>query len=78
MWRLSFRHSWTIEEKLSGPIEPDSEALKVGFVGLAASKMPQLFSPHADFVVNGEPEEGDSTSGSRRDSHWKLSQPGNR
>jgi radical SAM superfamily enzyme YgiQ (UPF0313 family) len=31
--------------------------LKVGFVGLAASKLPQLFSPHADFVVNGEPEE---------------------
>jgi anaerobic magnesium-protoporphyrin IX monomethyl ester cyclase len=31
--------------------------LKVGFVGLAASKMPQLFEPHADFVVSGEPEE---------------------
>jgi anaerobic magnesium-protoporphyrin IX monomethyl ester cyclase len=31
--------------------------LKVGFVGLAASKVPHLFSPHADFVVNGEPEE---------------------
>src|SRR5262245_60707849 len=30
--------------------------LKVGFVGLAASKMPQLFAPHADFLVNGEPE----------------------
>lgn len=29
----------------------------VGFVGLAASKMPQLFRDHADFVVDGEPEE---------------------
>lgn len=30
---------------------------EVGFVGLAASKMPQLFVGHADFVVSGEPEE---------------------
>ena len=30
--------------------------LKVGFVGLAASKIPQLFAPHADFLVSGEPE----------------------
>lgn len=30
--------------------------LKVGFVGLAASKMPQLFEGHADFIINGEPE----------------------
>src|SRR5439155_13960089 len=30
---------------------------RVGFVGLAASKMPELFEPHADFVVAGEPEE---------------------
>jgi radical SAM superfamily enzyme YgiQ (UPF0313 family) len=29
---------------------------KVGFVGLAASKMPQLFEPHADFTIDGEPE----------------------
>jgi len=29
---------------------------KVGFVGLTASKMPQLFADHADFIVNGEPE----------------------
>lgn len=42
----------------------------VGVVGLAASKMPQLFIDHADFVVAGEPEEavrrlcaGDSLSG---------------
>ena len=29
----------------------------VGFVGLAASRLPQLFAPHADFVVTGEPED---------------------
>jgi anaerobic magnesium-protoporphyrin IX monomethyl ester cyclase len=28
----------------------------VGFVGLAASKLPELFAPHADFVIQGEPE----------------------
>ncbi len=31
--------------------------IRVGFVGLAASKMPQLFANHADFLVRGEPEE---------------------
>jgi radical SAM superfamily enzyme YgiQ (UPF0313 family) len=31
--------------------------LRVGFVGLAASKMPELFQDHADFLVQGEPEE---------------------
>jgi radical SAM superfamily enzyme YgiQ (UPF0313 family) len=30
--------------------------VKVGFVGITASKMPQLFADHADFIVNGEPE----------------------
>jgi anaerobic magnesium-protoporphyrin IX monomethyl ester cyclase len=29
---------------------------RVGFVGLAASKLPELFRPSADFVVIGEPE----------------------
>ena len=29
---------------------------RVGLVGLAASKMPELFAEHADFVVQGEPE----------------------
>ncbi len=29
----------------------------VGFVGLAASKLPELFADHADFIVSGEPEE---------------------
>ena len=31
--------------------------IRVGFVGLAASKMPDLFRPHADFVIAGEPED---------------------
>jgi anaerobic magnesium-protoporphyrin IX monomethyl ester cyclase len=30
---------------------------KVGFVGLTASKLPQLFESHADFIINGEPED---------------------
>jgi radical SAM superfamily enzyme YgiQ (UPF0313 family) len=30
---------------------------RVGFVGLAASKMPHLFAAHADFLVAGEPED---------------------
>lgn len=30
---------------------------RVGFVGLAASKLPDLFLDHADFLVYGEPEE---------------------
>jgi radical SAM superfamily enzyme YgiQ (UPF0313 family) len=34
-----------------------ARGIRVGFVGLAASKMPQLFEGHADFIVNGEPEE---------------------
>jgi radical SAM superfamily enzyme YgiQ (UPF0313 family) len=29
---------------------------RVGFIGLAASKMPELFTDSADFIVNGEPE----------------------
>jgi radical SAM superfamily enzyme YgiQ (UPF0313 family) len=35
-----------------------ARGVKVGFVGIAASKMPQLFSDHADFILNGEPEAG--------------------
>jgi len=30
--------------------------VRVGFVGLAASKLPHLFADHADFVIRGEPE----------------------
>ncbi len=34
-----------------------ARGMRVGFVGLAASKMPDLFLDHADFLVYGEPEE---------------------
>ena len=30
--------------------------VKVGFVGITASKMPGLFRDHCDFILNGEPE----------------------
>jgi radical SAM superfamily enzyme YgiQ (UPF0313 family) len=35
-----------------------ARGMRVGFVGLAASKMPDLFVDHADFILNGEPEAG--------------------
>jgi anaerobic magnesium-protoporphyrin IX monomethyl ester cyclase len=34
-----------------------ARGVRVGFVGLAASKLPELFVDHADFVITGEPEE---------------------
>jgi anaerobic magnesium-protoporphyrin IX monomethyl ester cyclase len=33
-----------------------ARGVRVGFIGLAASKMPELFTRSADFIVNGEPE----------------------
>src|SRR6185295_1704360 len=33
-----------------------ARGVKVGFVGITASKMPQLFEGHCDFMLNGEPE----------------------
>src|SRR5437763_510725 len=33
-----------------------ARGVKVGFVGITASKMPHLSRDHADFVLNGEPE----------------------
>jgi radical SAM superfamily enzyme YgiQ (UPF0313 family) len=33
-----------------------NRGMRVGFVGLAASKLPDLFAEHADFVIRGEPE----------------------
>jgi radical SAM superfamily enzyme YgiQ (UPF0313 family) len=35
-----------------------ARGVKVGFIGITASKMPELFSAHADFILNGEPEAG--------------------
>src|SRR6476620_2178521 len=30
--------------------------VKVGFIGITASKMPELFADHCDFIFQGEPE----------------------
>lgn len=30
--------------------------VKVGFIGITASKLPELFAGHCDFILNGEPE----------------------
>jgi radical SAM superfamily enzyme YgiQ (UPF0313 family) len=34
-----------------------ARGVRVGFLGLAASKLPHLFQAHADFILHGEPEE---------------------
>jgi radical SAM superfamily enzyme YgiQ (UPF0313 family) len=33
-----------------------AKGVKVGFIGITASKMPELFTDHCDFILNGEPE----------------------
>src|SRR5436190_7990309 len=33
-----------------------ARGVKVGFIGITASKMPELFAGHCDFIFNGEPE----------------------
>jgi radical SAM superfamily enzyme YgiQ (UPF0313 family) len=35
-----------------------ARGITVGFIGITASKMPQLFQGHCDFILNGEPEAG--------------------
>lgn len=35
-----------------------ARGVKVGFLGITASKMPELYADHADFIFNGEPEAG--------------------
>ena len=35
-----------------------ARGVKVGFVGITASKIPELFADHCDFILNGEPEAG--------------------
>ncbi|HEV3216256.1 MAG TPA: hypothetical protein VGZ27_11060, partial [Vicinamibacterales bacterium] len=35
-----------------------ARGVKVGFMGITASKMPQLFADHCDFILDGEPEAG--------------------
>ena len=38
--------------------EMRARGVKVGFIGITASKMPELFKDHCDFILNGEPEAG--------------------
>ena len=33
-----------------------ARGVTVGFIGIAASKLPELFAAHGDFILNGEPE----------------------
>jgi anaerobic magnesium-protoporphyrin IX monomethyl ester cyclase len=33
-----------------------ARGMKVGFIGITASKLPELFRDHCDFILNGEPE----------------------
>jgi anaerobic magnesium-protoporphyrin IX monomethyl ester cyclase len=35
-----------------------ARGVKVGFIGITASKLPELFGDHCDFILNGEPEAG--------------------
>src|SRR5262245_21191464 len=35
-----------------------ARGVKVGFLGITASKMPHLFEDHCDFILSGEPEAG--------------------
>ena len=35
-----------------------ARGVKVGFIGITASKMPALFKDHCDFILDGEPEAG--------------------
>src|SRR6478735_1002972 len=35
-----------------------ARGVKVGFIGITASKVPHLFQDHCDFILNGEPEAG--------------------
>jgi radical SAM superfamily enzyme YgiQ (UPF0313 family) len=38
--------------------EMRARGVKLGFIGITASKMPELFTGHCDFILNGEPEAG--------------------
>jgi len=41
--------AWAEEQRARG--------MRTGFIGLAASKLPELFEEHGDFVIIGEPEQ---------------------
>src|SRR5689334_107994 len=49
---VDYRHetAWADQMRAAG--------VKVGFIGITASKLPELFADHCDFILNGEPEAG--------------------
>ena len=54
--------------KRRGPTRSAGAGMRVGFVGLTASKLPELFDAHGDFVVMGEPETAVMALAARDDS----------
>ena len=50
--------------------------MRVGFIGLTASKLPELFEPHGDFVILGEPETAVDGAGRGRARWSGRRQPG--
>src|SRR5262245_8373018 len=46
------------KHETAGAAQVRARGVKVGFIGITASKMPQLFVDHCDFILNGEPETG--------------------
>jgi radical SAM superfamily enzyme YgiQ (UPF0313 family) len=51
---VDFRHetAWADQARRRG--------IRVGFIGLACSQLPELFAGHADFLIAGEPEQAAS------------------
>lgn len=49
---VDYRHETEWAEQMR------ARGARVGFIGLTASKMPHLFTDHADFIIDGEPEAG--------------------
>src|ERR1700704_6227099 len=47
---VDYKHETAWADRMRG------RGVKVGFIGITASKMPELFADHCDFILNGEPE----------------------
>ena len=54
--RSCCRRSSITRPRPRGPTAMRARGVKVGFIGITASKMPELFADHCDFIFNGEPE----------------------
>ena len=50
--------------------------MRVGFVGLTASKLPELFEPHGDFVIIGRAGDGGHGAGEWRTTRGTCSESG--